>query len=304
MADTGMVAISAPYGKWPMLPSAEATEHSDTAPQTRTSTSLNKDALGSFSLIRKALGRQRVPRTAQEIIIKSWRDSTKKQYHCYIQQWLVFCGRSKNPIKPSVNQILAFFVTLHNKGLKYSAFQTARAAINNFIQICGNENFSSHYLIQKFMKGVYNLKPSLPRYGSIWDVKIVLTFIEKMADLTLLELSAKLSMLFLLVTAQRSQMLHLIETKDIEFQDNFKVCVIRTNHILKQTRPGYHLQDIVLHSYNNEKLCVVETLREYLRHTEGLRTTETKLLISTTPRGHSGNSFPMGKILDAKGRNQ
>ena len=64
-------------------------------------------------------------------------------------------------------------------------------------------------------------------------------------------------------------MLHLIETKDIEFQDNFKVCVIRTNHVLKQTRPGYHLQDIVLHSYNNEKLCVVETLREYLRRTEG-----------------------------------
>ena len=107
-----------------------------------------------------------------------------------------------------------------------------------------------------------------------------------MADLTLLELSAKLSMLFLLVTAQRSQTLHLIETKDIEFQDNFKVCVIRTNHVLKQTRPGYHLQDIVLHSYNNEKLCVVETLREYLRRTEGLRTTETKLLISTQKPHH------------------
>ena len=39
-----------------------------------------------------------------------------------------------------------------------------------------------------------------------------------MADFTLLELSAKLSMLFLLVTAQRSQTLHLIETKDMEIQ--------------------------------------------------------------------------------------
>ena len=57
MADTGKVPISAPYDKWPQLPSAKATEHFDTAPQTRTSTSLNKDALGSFPLIRSLSGK-------------------------------------------------------------------------------------------------------------------------------------------------------------------------------------------------------------------------------------------------------
>lgn len=52
---------------------------------------------------------------------------------------------------------------------------------------------------------------------------MVLTFIEKMTDLTLLELSAKLSMLFLLVTAQRCQTLHLIEIGDIELQEDMKI---------------------------------------------------------------------------------
>lgn len=268
-----------------MLPSAKATRHSDATPQAGTSTSSDKNAFRSFSLIREALERQNVPRTAQDIIIKSWRDSTKRQYHCYIQQWLLFCGRSRNPFKPSVNSVLAFFVALHNKGLKYSAFQTARSAVNNFIQICGNTDFSSHYLIKKFMQGIYNLKPSLPKYDSIWDVQVVLTYIEKMTDLTLLELSAKLSMLFLLVTAQRCQTLHLIELGDIEMQE--EMCIIRTNHVLKQTRPGYHLQDMELLSYHNKRLCVVETLKEYLRRTEGFRITGNKLLISTQ-KPHQG----------------
>ena len=79
-----------------------------------------------------------------------------------------------------MNSVLAFLVALHKKGLKYSAFQTARSAINNFIQIYGNTDFSSHFLIKKFMQGIYNLKPSLPKYDSIWDVQGVLTYyIEK-----------------------------------------------------------------------------------------------------------------------------
>ena len=68
-----------------------------------------------------------------------------------------------------------------------------------------------------------------------WDVQVVLTYyIEKMTDLTLLELSAKLSMLFLLVTAQHCQTLHLIELGDIELQE--EMCIIRTSHVLKLDR--------------------------------------------------------------------
>lgn len=106
-----------------------------------------------------------------------------------------------------------------------------------------------------------------------------------MTDLTLLELSAKLSMLFLLVTAQHCQTLHLSELGDIELQE--EMCIIRTSHVLKQTRPGYHLQDMELLSYQNKRLCVVETLKEYLRWTEGLRITENKLPISTQ-KPHQG----------------
>ena len=184
-----------------------------------------------------------------------------------------------------MNHILAYFVTLHKRGLKYSAFQTARAAVNSFIQTCGGSDFSSHYLIKKFLQGIYNLKPSLPRYDSIWDVQVVLLNIERMTKLSLLELSAKLCMLFLLVTAQRCQTLHLIELDDIEISEN--ALVIKTNHILKQTRPGYHLPNIKLYPYHKKNLCIVQTFREYLKRTEGFRTGTGKLLLSTQKPHHA-----------------
>ena len=200
---------------------------------------------------------------------------------------MLFCGRHRNPIKPTVNDILAYLGSIHQKGLKFSAFQTARAAINNFVRICGGSDFSSHFLIKKFMQGIFNMKPSLPKYDSVWDVQLVLRYIEKQDKLTLLELSAKLCMLFLLVTAQRCQTLHLIEIENIEMKDN--IYVIKTRHKLKQTRPGYHLKDIILQPYDKPKLCIVKTLKEYLIRTEGFRIDEKKLLISTqTP--HKGVS--------------
>lgn len=134
------------------------------------------------------------------------------------------------------------------------------------------------------MQGIFNLKPSLPKYDTVWDVQTVFKYIEKLTDLTLLELSAKLCMLFLLITAQRCQTLHLIEMEDIEFKQD--CCIVKTTHVLKQTRPGYHLKDIVLHAYHNPKLCIVKTMQEYLARTEGFRATGNKLLVSTQKPHH------------------
>ena len=59
--------------------------------------------------------------------------------------------------------------------------------------------------------GVFASRPSLPKYSSAWDANIVLTYIDGMQKTTLLQLLGKLCMLFLLLTAQRCQTLHLIE---------------------------------------------------------------------------------------------
>lgn len=159
-------------------------------------------------------------------------------------------------------------------------FQTARAAINNLTLICGGTNHSDNHLIKRFLSGIFTLRPNLPKYNEIWDTNTVLSYLGKMENTTLIQLSCKLCTLFLLLTAQRCQTLHLIEIDDIELHADF--CVIHPNHILKQTKPGHHLEKIILKTYHqNPNQCVVKTFIEYLQRTKFLRGNEKKLLIST-----------------------
>lgn len=191
-----------------------------------------------------------------------------------------FCGEKINPFQPSINDVLAFLIALYNQGLKYSVFQTARAAINNLTSICGNTDFSHNPLLKRFMMGVFAARPSLPRYSSVWDTNLVFSYLEKLQKTTLLQLSCKMCILFLLLTAQRCQTLHLIKLDDIVFCED-KI-VIHLNHLLKQSKPGHHLEAITLHKYvKNPKLCIFDTMKEYIKRTKYLRGTEDKLLIST-----------------------
>ena len=101
-----------------------------------------------------------------------------------------------------------------------------------------------------------------------------------MQDTTLSQLSQKLCMLFLILTAQRCQTLHVTKISDIIFGQ--KSCTIRQNQLLKQSKPGHHLEDICVDSYDkNQNICLVHTLKEYIQRTETLRNGENCLLIST-----------------------
>lgn len=280
LANTGLVAVTDKTDQRKLLPSAKTSKHSLSTTQTKQTSSPQKDETRSFQVIRQSLKKQGVPTDAINIILHSWRDSTKKQYNTYIEKWFAFCGGRINPIRPSVNLVLKFLLTLHKQGLKYSAFQTARAAINNLTKICSNLDFSDNNLIKRFMTGIFTERPSLPKYTTIWDVDIVFKYIESLQNTTLLQLSCKLSVIYLLLTAQRCQTLHLLELDDIEFQGDR--VIIHSNHILKQTKPGNHLQNIVLQRYEAiPSICIVNILEEYIRRTKPLRHNETKLLIST-----------------------
>ena len=198
----------------------------------------------------------------------------------YIRKRISFCGEQIDPFKPSVNDIIQFLMTLYKQGLKYSVVQTARAAINNLTHICGDTDFSNKSLLKRFMMGIFASRPSLPRYSSVWDTNVVLSYLAELNEATLLQLSCKLSMLFLLLTAQRCQTLHLIELDDIEFLGN-KV-VIHPNRLLKQSKPRHHLEDIVLQKYvDNPAICIFLFLQEYIQRTSFLRGSVKKLLIST-----------------------
>ena len=129
------------------------------------------------------------------------------------------------------------------------------------------------------------MKPSLPRYKTTWDVNKVLHYLKDMDTGTLLALSCKLCMLYLLVSAQRCQTLHVMKLSDMKFLDN-KI-VINISSVLKQTRPGFHLDPIILNSYTaDQNLCIVNTIKNYLQRTRCIRDSETLLISTVKPHKH------------------
>ena len=141
--------------------------------------------------------------------------------------------------------------------------------------------------VGRFMKGIFNERPALPKYNTIWDVKAVLDYLQSIQNSTLFQLLCKVTMLFLLLSAQRCQTLHLIQLEDIVLLE--RQVIIHPSKVLKQTRPGAHLEPIILETYpKNEKLCIVKALHEYLHGTKDLRNSNA-LMISTI-KPHEGAS--------------
>ena len=67
-------------------------------------------------------------------------------------------------LSPSVEVALDFLTDLFNKGAGYSAINTARSASSAVITLPNNIVFGQHPLVCRFVKGVFQLRPSLPRY--------------------------------------------------------------------------------------------------------------------------------------------
>jgi hypothetical protein len=58
-------------------------------------------------------------------------------------------------------------------GLGYSSINTARCALSSYFSLDNSVNISSNVLVKRFMKGVYTLRPALPKYNVTWDVNVV-----------------------------------------------------------------------------------------------------------------------------------
>jgi integrase len=124
-------------------------------------------------------------------------------------------------------------------------------------------------LVSRFRRGDFNLRPSLPRYQEIWDPKIVLDYLSNFPDSELSALSKKCATLLALASCQRLSTLHSLSYQDVSFND--KQAVIRIDKLQKQSRPGFHQAYVTVDPFNDQKLCVVKCLKDYLQATYSLR---------------------------------
>ena len=186
-----------------------------------------------------------------------------------------------DPFRAPVKYVLQFLTDLYQQGLGYSAINTARSALSAVMQTTDNRTIGAHPTVIRFLKGVFELRTPQPRYKQTWDVGILLDFFKRQAincELSLKDLTRKLCALLLLASAQRVQTIHLIRRKCIHFHD--RGCSIQILDKLKHTRPGNYHCVLEFSSFTeNEKLCVVACLKEYLERTAAISVHEDKLFL-------------------------
>ena len=236
-----------------------------------------------MQIILESLKARGIPEQAQQVILASWRQSTRKQYVSYIRRWIHFCDReSTDPLQTHVNIILKFLSELYHCGTGYSGINTAKCAIANYATLVGGQPIEGNQVLSKFMKGIFNLKPPQSRYARIWNVSLVLNYIRSLpehCELSLKELTLKLCMLILLTSAQRVQTLYFLSLEHLNLYEDNAVFVV--NKLLKQSRPGHSGVHVSLKGYPmDHRICVLKALKDYISRTSPLRGEEKRLFIS------------------------
>ena len=130
-----------------------------------------------MSCVQSLLINQGVTGEPLNTILESWRSGTRKQYQTYVSAWVKFTSDdSISTMYPTLQQVLEF-LSFQSKTVGYSAVATARSSLSTFIKVDGIK-VGDHPLVSRFVSGLFNLKPALPRYTVTWNPQIVLNHLK------------------------------------------------------------------------------------------------------------------------------
>ena len=219
------------------------------------------------------------------VIVASWRDGTTSQYQTYLQKGLEFCKQKHcDVLSPPIPLTLDFLSKLYERGLSYSAINTARSMLSSVLQLNINSSipFGQLPIVRRFMKGMFEVRPELPRCKSIWDLNIISNYFggrPAAPELSLKELTLKLTFLLSLFNGQRCQTIKYLNTDNMEL--TIDKCIFQITDKVKQTRIGTHIPPLSFLAYpKDKKLCIISHLQEYLKRTILFRKESKQLLLS------------------------
>lgn len=176
--------------------------------------------------------------------------------------------------------VIEFLYELFSHDHSYSSLNTARSALSTILWNDNGLTIGKYPSIKRFLKGVFETRPPLPRYNATWDVNIVLCYLKNffpLENVTLAQLTHKLVTLLALVTAQRAQTLSLFNTKYLVVDHEKCLFYIREN--LKNSSSRVPVPIIPINRFDDQSLCPIFHLEEYLKRTQEIRKSE-RLFVS------------------------
>ena len=105
-----------------------------------------------------------------------------------------------------------------------------------------------HPLVQRCMKGIFNLRAALPRQFAVWEPDIALDYLSNLEyDLPLKDLSEKLVILLCFLSGQRDQTAKILNIKDMVLEKG--KCSFFLKRSMKSTKPSFHQSPIAFSEY-------------------------------------------------------
>ena len=139
------------------------------------------------------------------------------------------------------------------------------------LKLLGNTWCDCPSYISRFMKGLFNKMPPIPRYCSVWNVDSVIQFLKTLFPLNTLSLkmlTLKTVTLVALAAAPRAQTLVAMNIDCMKLYSDKIIFVF--DSMLKTSRPGRSFQLELCH-FEEEELCVMHTVLFYLETTKDVR---------------------------------
>lgn len=223
-----------------------------------------------------------IPGDTVDVMTASISKNTLKQYNCTFSKWWGFCeGKIETILQPSVQKILSFLKTEFDKGVQYSTLNTHRSALNMVCDVGKSE------IVERFMKGIFKLRPQFPKYQETWDPQPALAYLSSLYPIDKLNLemlTIRMVLLLALCSAQRAQTFSKIRLSNIKTTE--QGMEISFSDILKTSGPKKP-QPLLRFPFfkENPELCVCSTLLHYIERTNIIRENE-DLLILTIKKPH------------------
>ena len=145
--------------------------------------------------------------------------------------------------------MIRFLTMLYKEGKGYSCLNTARSAVTT-LNLHETSTVGSNPLVCKFLRGVFNRRPTLPKYTVTWDASRVISFLKNWSPakfLSLKQLTLKVLLLCLMVSGHRGQTIQLLDTRNITWTKEEARC--RIGDLLKTTKPGHHQTELVFGAF-------------------------------------------------------
>ncbi|VEN46833.1 unnamed protein product [Callosobruchus maculatus] len=235
---------------------------------------------GCRDYIRETYARRSFPEEGIAGILASISEQTLKQYDCAYKAWWFFClNKQVDPYMGVLENIICFLKLKFEEGCSFSVANSYKSALALVLQMSKD----SEKMVNRFLKGLRNIRPPKARYSSTWDPHPVLNYLETLYpldSLSLRDLTLKLVVLLALTTAHRMQTLTKIKISNIvkcaEYVEIFIEDKIKTSG-------RNSLQPVLYIAYFSEKpaLCLASTIELYIEKTKAIRPVGLNTLIIT-----------------------